>query len=37
VIRKLPQAIERGEMAPALVLAGGQIVAGLLNAAAMSG
>ena len=37
VIRHLPQAIERGETAPALVLAGGQIVAGLLNAAAMSG
>jgi putative membrane protein len=37
VIRNLPQAIERGAVAPALLLAGGQIVAGLLNAAAMSG
>lgn len=37
VIRRLPQAIERGAIAPALVLAAGQIVAGLLNAAAMSG
>lgn len=37
VIRNLPQAIERGEIASALVLASGQIVAGLLNAAAMSG
>lgn len=37
VIRHLPQAIERGEIASALVLASGQIVAGVLNAAAMSG
>ena len=37
LIRRLPAAIERGEIAPALVLACGQIVAGLLNAAAMSG
>lgn len=37
VIRNLPQAIERGDVAPALVLACGQIVAGILNAAAMSG
>ena len=37
VIRHLPQAIERGETASALVLACGQIVAGVLNAAAMSG
>lgn len=37
IIRNLPQAIERGEIAPALILATGQIVAGLFNAAAMSG
>src|SRR5260221_1754583 len=37
LIRRLPAAIERGDVAPALVLACGQIVAGLLNAAAMSG
>lgn len=37
LIRHLPAAIERGEIGPALVLASGQIVAGLLNAAAMSG
>ena len=37
IIRNLPQAIERGELAPALLLAAGQIVAGLFNAAAMSG
>lgn len=37
IIRNLPQAIERGEVASALVLACGQIVAGILNAAAMSG
>jgi len=37
IIRNLPQAIERGELAPAIILAAGQIVAGLLNAAAMSG
>lgn len=37
VVRGLPQAIERGEIAPALVLATAQIVAGIFNAAAMSG
>jgi putative membrane protein len=37
LIRHLPAAIERGEIGPALVLACGQVVAGLLNAAAMSG
>jgi len=37
VIRHLPRAIEAGEIASALVLATGQIVAGILNAAAMSG
>jgi len=37
VIRDLPQAIERGQIGPALILATGQIVAGLMNAAAMSG
>jgi putative membrane protein len=37
LIRHLPAAIERGEIAPALVLACGQIVAGSLIAAAMSG
>jgi putative membrane protein len=37
LIRNLPAAIERGEIGPALILACGQIVAGLLNAAAMSG
>lgn len=37
VVRHLPAAIERGEIAPALVLAGAQISAGILNAAAMSG
>ena len=37
VLRDLPAAIERGDIAPALVLATAQIVAGLFNAAAMSG
>jgi putative membrane protein len=37
VVRRLPAAIERGEIAPALVLATAQIVAGIFNAAAMSG
>jgi putative membrane protein len=37
LIRHLPAAIERGEIASALVLGCGQIVAGILNAAAMSG
>lgn len=37
VIRNLPAAIERGEIAPAVVLASAQIIAGILNAAAMSG
>ncbi|HLI22179.1 MAG TPA: DUF350 domain-containing protein, partial [Stellaceae bacterium] len=37
VVRRLPQEIERGEIAPALVLATAQIVAGIFNAAAMSG
>jgi len=37
MIRHLPAAIERGEIAPAIVLAVTQFVAGLLNAAAMSG
>jgi putative membrane protein len=36
-IPHLPALIRRGEIAPALVLACAQIVAGLLNAAAMSG
>jgi putative membrane protein len=36
-VRHLPAAIERGEIAPALVLATAQIVAGIFNAAAMSG
>jgi putative membrane protein len=36
-VRHLPAAIERGEVAPALVLAAAQIAAGILNAAAMSG
>lgn len=34
-IRHLPAAIERGEIAPALVLAAAQISPGILNAAAM--
>jgi putative membrane protein len=37
VVRRLPAAIERGEIAPALVLATAQIIAGIFNAAAMSG
>jgi putative membrane protein len=37
VLRQLPAAIERGEVASALVVAGAQLSAGILNAAAMSG
>jgi len=37
VLRRLPAAIERGEIGPALVVAAAQISAGILNAAAMSG
>jgi putative membrane protein len=37
LIPHLPVLIARGEVAPALVLACGQVVAGILNAAAMSG
>jgi len=37
LVRDLPKAIERGEIASALVLAAAQIVAGIFNAAAMSG
>jgi putative membrane protein len=37
LVRHLPQAIERGEIASALVLAALQIAAGIFNAAAMSG
>ena len=37
LIRGLGEAIRRGEVASAIVLATGQIVAGILNAAAMSG
>jgi putative membrane protein len=37
LIPHLPALIARGEVAPALVLACGQVVAGILNAAAMSG
>jgi putative membrane protein len=37
VLRRLPEAIERGDVASALVLAAAQMVAGALNAAAMSG
>jgi putative membrane protein len=37
VLRHLPAAIERGEIAPALVVAATQLSAGILNAAAMSG
>ncbi|HEX4195443.1 MAG TPA: DUF350 domain-containing protein [Stellaceae bacterium] len=37
LVRDLPKAIERGEVASALVLATAQIVAGIFNAAAMSG
>ncbi|HEY5608831.1 MAG TPA: DUF350 domain-containing protein [Alphaproteobacteria bacterium] len=37
VFRQLSQAIERGDIAPALVLAATQLSTGILNAAAMSG
>jgi putative membrane protein len=37
LVRDLRHSIERGELAPALVLATAQIVAGIFNAAAMSG
>jgi putative membrane protein len=37
VIRRLPAAIERGEVGPALVLAAAQLSCDILNAAAMSG
>jgi putative membrane protein len=37
LLRDLPKAIERGDIGPALVLATAQIVAGIFNAAAMSG
>ena len=37
LVRDLPKAIERGEIASAMVLAAAQIVAGIFNAAAMSG
>ena len=37
LFRQLAQAIERGDIAPALVLAAAQISTGILNAAAMSG
>ena len=37
VVRNLPAAIERGDIAPALLLAAAQITAGIFNAAAMSG
>ena len=37
LVRDLRHAIGRGEIAPALVLATAQIVAGIFNAAAMSG
>jgi putative membrane protein len=37
ILRDLPAAIERGDLAPALVLAAAQISCGVLNAAAMSG
>jgi putative membrane protein len=37
LVRHLPAAIERGDIAAALLLATAQIVAGLFNAAAMSG
>jgi len=37
VIRRLPAAIERGEVGPALVLVSAQLSCGILNAAAMSG
>jgi len=37
VLRELSQAIERGDIAPALVLAATQLSTGILNAAAMAG
>jgi putative membrane protein len=37
LLRELPQAIERGDIAPALVLAATQLSTGIRNAAAMSG
>jgi putative membrane protein len=37
VLRQVPAAIERGEVASALVVAAAQLSAGILNAAAMSG
>jgi len=37
LLRELSQAIERGDIAPALVLAATQLSTGILNAAAMSG
>jgi putative membrane protein len=37
LLRQLPAAIERGEVASALVVAAAQLSAGILNAAAMSG
>ena len=37
VLRELSQAIERGDIAPALVLAATQLSTSILNAAAMSG
>lgn len=37
VLRGLPGSIERGEIAPALILAAAQLSAGILNAAAMTG
>ena len=37
VMRRLPAAIERGEVGPALVLAAAQLSCGILNAAAMAG
>lgn len=37
LLRGLPSAIQRGELAPAIVLAAAQLCAGILNAAAMAG
>lgn len=37
LIIRLPAVIERGEIAPSLMLACGQIAAGILNAAALNG
>lgn len=37
LFRDLPRSIDRGDVAPALVLAAVQLATGLLNAAAMSG